>query len=137
MQVANAKQQPYFPWIAGHLCHLLFREAEDTSLLLFFEIFISLGSFPSFLVILAQIPSLNIPYFWWWGGERSFVCWYQLGPLSLFFSLSKQNICWEILSHHTYNLLTTTYSSFLARFLFCFCFSLMVCFHARCSLCLE
>lgn len=133
----KCKTAALFSMNCWSLVPLLFGEAEDTPLLLFFEIFISLGCFPSFLVILDQIPSLNIPFFLVVGRRGSFVCWYHLGSLSSFFSLSKQNICWEILSYHTHNLLNITYSSFLARFLFRFCFSLMVCFHTCCSLCLE
>lgn len=61
----KCKTAALFSMNCWSLVPLLFGEAKDTSLLLFFEIFIYLGCFPSFLVILDQIPSLNIPF---WGG---------------------------------------------------------------------
>ena len=127
MQNLNA----YFPQIACHWCHSSWG-GEESSLLLFFETFLLVISllFWSFLInsfTTYLLPST--PHRFW-----SFFCWYQLRFLSLFFTLSKQHVCWGIVSYHTHNLLNATYSSFLARSLLHFCFSLMVYFNPCCSL---
>lgn len=54
----------YFPWIAGHWCHSFSGRQRSH---LFFCFFLK-HSFPFFLVLLDQIPSLHIPHpplFFW------------------------------------------------------------------------
>lgn len=129
MQVANAKLQCLFSMNCWSPVPLLWGKQGS-------HFFFGFLKYPFLLVLSLLFRSFLIRFIPWF---FFFLSCLLLSTRVFILILFPSNwyICWEILTYHTNNLLNTMHSSFLARFLFYVCYSLMACFNTHCSLCLD